>query len=155
MFSGWKARGCQGWEKKELPDVGELLHEGDGGGQQQATALEQHPVEVTTRICWSFFFSGLKECFLGKESQQTTKLLGLAAGTQSDVPNVNVCTSFAPVLTQIQKWLKFKNDPNSKMTLIQKWPKFINDPNKKLPKLKNYQNLKKKILLFKNFFKLK
>ena len=47
LFSGWKAGGRQGWEGKELPDVGRLLHEGDEGGQQPGTATEQHPVEVT------------------------------------------------------------------------------------------------------------
>ena len=35
-------------------------------------------------------------------------------------------------MTQIQKWPKFKNDPNSKITQNQKWPKTNNVPNSKM-----------------------
>ena len=38
-------------------------------------------------------------------------------------------------MTQIQKWPKLKNDPNSKMTQIQKWPKFKSDPNSKMTQI--------------------
>ena len=43
-------------------------------------------------------------------------------------------------MTQIQKWPKFKNDPNLKMTQIQIWPKFKYDPNSKMTQIKNDQN---------------
>ena len=40
-------------------------------------------------------------------------------------------------MTQIQKWTKFKIEPNSKMTQIQKWPRFKITQIKKWPKFKN------------------
>jgi hypothetical protein len=51
-------------------------------------------------------------------------------------------------MSQIQKYPKIKNIPNSKMSQIQKYPKFKNVPNSKIsqiqkyPKFKNVANLK-------------
>ena len=58
---------------------------------------------------------------------------------------IKKCPKFK--MTQIHKWTKFKNDPNSKwpkfkMTQIQNWPKVKNDQNSKNTQIKKWPRFK-------------
>ena len=75
------------FSKKEMKEV-----------NSQALPLNSTLWRLHKPTCWLFtklgWFSCLKLCFLGKEIQQTTKLLGLAAGSS----NLNVNNIVAKIL---------------------------------------------------------